>query len=526
MARAVTQSIPFDEYLSNGSGNMKQLIALLLPKITKHLELKRITKDYESHLNLLLSNYFVAYKNKRNLGLSMAKTHWRKSSPRVMQNVEISYTVLRNIHLALLDLGYTKQMTNHAHFEGYALTRTFKSNSKLIRLFRSNKLNEAQLRIDLDNYPVIRLRDFKPKKKHKNDKPKGKLLNIEPFRIPQIKAWEDNVKEINRRMEQTHIDLYVTDKEETTIKKQMASKKDEELNALQFHRKYFHRVFNNRSWKLGGRYYGAIWQSVPSKWRERITIDNYITQEIDYTSIHFNMIYHDIGACIPDKMRGVGNKFDSSGHFDPYNLQAYNPAWKGEEIAQNRKITKLAMNIMLNADNSMKAIGAMEKNKEDFPKIPRGYDSWYSFADHISDCHFEIQHMFYTAEGLKYQNIDSHLASRVMDIMVSKHRALVIPIHDSFICMAHKSEQLVETMSKACSEIGYKIAMTVSSLPKTGEVFKLKKEECNNYFERLRDYHLQLQEEQQIKILNWDNQPPRLNHKPNKVKRIEQNKKQ
>ena len=104
MARAVTRSIPFDEFISNTSNNMNKLIKKLLPTITKHLELERITKDYETHLNLLLSNYFVAYRNKRNLGLSMGKTHWRKTTPRPMQNKGISYTVLRNIHVALCDL--------------------------------------------------------------------------------------------------------------------------------------------------------------------------------------------------------------------------------------------------------------------------------------------------------------------------------------------------------------------------------------------------------------------------------------
>jgi hypothetical protein len=519
MARAVTKSIPFDEFISNTSNNMNKLIKKLLPTITKHLELERITKDYETHLNLLLSNYFVAYRNKRNLGLSMGKTHWRKSTPRPMQNKGISYTVLRNIHVALCDLGYTEQVTNHANFEGYALTRTFKPNSKLTRLFRAKKLNEAQLTIDLDSYPVIRLRDFKPKKKHKDDKPKGELLNIEPFRNPQVTAWERELKEINRRMEITNIDIYVTDAEETTIRKQMASKKDEEYNTLQFHRKYFHRSFNNKSWELGGRYYGAIWQSIPSKWRERITIDNCVTQEIDYTSIHFNMIYHDLGATIPEKMCGVGNKFDSSGHFDPYNLQAYNPDWKGEEIAQNRKITKLAMNVMLNASNSWKAYGVMENKKDDFPKIPRGYYSWENFADHIRDCHHEIKHKFYTGEGLRYQFIDSQVATRVMDIMFNKHRELIIPIHDSFICKASKAEQLTETMTKACSERGYKIAMTVASLPKTGDIFKVKKEECTNYFKRLGNYYEVLQNELELDITGWENQAPTIKHKPYKTKK-------
>ena len=38
---------------------------------------------------------------------------------------------------------------------------------------------------------------------------------------------------------------------------------------------FVYRVFNNGSWRQGGRFYGGFWQGIPSAYRKYIRIDGY-----------------------------------------------------------------------------------------------------------------------------------------------------------------------------------------------------------------------------------------------------------
>ena len=496
MARIKSHSIPFNEYISNNSLDMSALVERILSAITKHLDLKRVSNKYTTHLNLYLSNLFIAQENNINLGVPMGTSYW--VDPRVGKNKDISYTTLKNIHDALRELGYIKQQTKHAHFEDHKVTRTFRATTKLVRLFNSLKLNSQQLIVDLVNYPTMELRDVKPKVKfdiarkiagkEQKKRPKGELLDLARYGNKQSERYADQVQSINYFYKSHHINLYLTDAEETTVRKQMSAKDDEEFKTLQFHRWYVRRTFNNKSWEQGGRFYGGWWISVPSMWRERITIDNYITQEIDYSAIHFNMLYQDMKATAPKEMCGAG-KFDSSGLFDPYDLQYYNPQWLPKDYGVYRKITKLAMNVMLNAESETKALGRIKTDKKKFPRLPTGFKTWKAFTNHILHNHQPIAQKFYSGEGLKYQFRDSEVALNVITRMASKHGTAVLPVHDSFLVVRHKAEQLYQEMKEAIQEAGYSMAMSFDQEPQTTNIMKVDWKKCTKYRQRLENYY-------------------------------------
>ena len=494
MPRTKSESIPFNEYLANNSSSMDELVELILSASVEHLKLERVSGDYYSHLNLYLSNFYVAYQYNLNQAVPMGVTYW--VNPRVGKNNKISYTTLKNIHSSLCELGYIKQVTNHAHYPDRNITRTFKACPKLVRLFNRFKLNSQELSIDFDTYPMVELRDVKPEVKFdprrkiagkkQRKRPKGDLLDLVRFGTKQSERYADQVRAINIMYRSHHINLYVTDAEETSIRKQMSAKDDEEFKTLQFHRWYVRRVFNNKSWEQGGRFYGGWWTSVPSKWRERITIDNFITQEIDFSSIHFNMLYQDMKAPVPKEM--CGSRFDSSGLFDPYELQNFNPQWDGVESFKNRKITKLAMNVMLNAESESKALGVIKSDKKKFPKVPTGYSTWQDFTKHILEKHQAIAHKFYSGEGLKYQFRDSEVALNVITRMAGKHNTAVLPIHDSFIVVKHKAEELYQEMKEAMQEVGYSMPMTIDSQQQTEDINNIRWKDCSKYAQRLSNY--------------------------------------
>lgn len=55
---------------------------------------------------------------------------------------------------------------------------------------------------------------------------------------------------------------------------------------------YLHRVFNRKSFKKGGRAYGALHQNLPKHMRPNIHINGEKTTEIDYSAYHIRMLYH------------------------------------------------------------------------------------------------------------------------------------------------------------------------------------------------------------------------------------------
>ena len=508
MARAVTRSIPFDEFLCiNGMYDrhlktLTDLSKILLEELT--VDRERVHPDYIIVLEVVLCNFFISKKHNVHQSIPLMSGYWSKNS-RPKQNNTITYRILKHIIDGLLEKKFIRMVKNYSSgvtsIGGTGRTRIYETTPKLKKLFDQYQLNETAIiqQIGHPQYPFVQLKDFRPKKKKgQKTRPKAKQLRLEKYRNSYVDVMEQELRSSNQFLSQVHLDLYVTDKEEETIRREMAQKKNDDdelvLRELQLHKKFIYRVFNNRSWESGGRFYGGWWLSIKSKWRHRITINNNVTTEIDYSSMHFTMLYQDCKSEIAEELT-AGNKFDSSGLFDPYDLQNFNPKWQGVEIPENRNMVKDAMNIMLNSSDEKEALAVIRNDKDKFPKIPTGFRTWKSFTDHILDCHKGIADKFYTGAGLHYQFKDSQIASRVMSNMANKHNACVLPVHDSFIVEASKSESLIKEMREVANEMGYKIPLTVSSIPKKDEttsyknVMTINKDDCSNYFKRLQDHY-------------------------------------
>lgn len=508
MARAVTRSIPFDEFLCiNGMYDrhlktLTDLSKILLEELT--VDRERVHPDYIIVLEVVLCNFFISKKHNVHQSIPLMSGYWSKNS-RPKQNNTITYRILKHIIDGLLEKKFIRMVKNYSSgvtsIGGTGRTRIYETTPKLKKLFDQYQLNETAIiqQIGHPQYPFVQLKDFRPKKKKgQKTRPKAKQLRLEKYRNSYVDVMEQELRSSNQFLSQVHLDLYVTDKEEETIRREMAQKKNDDdelvLRELQLHKKFIYRVFNNRSWESGGRFYGGWWLSIKSKWRHRITINNNVTTEIDYSSMHFNMLYQDCKSEIAEELT-AGNKFDSSGLFDPYDLQNFNPKWQGVEIPENRNMVKDAMNIMLNSSDEKEALAVIRNDKDKFPKIPTGFRTWKSFTNHILDCHKGIADKFYTGAGLHYQFKDSQIASRVMSNMANKHNACVLPVHDSFIVEASKSESLIKEMREVANEMGYKIPLTVSSTPKKDEttsyknVMTINKDDCSNYFKRLQDHY-------------------------------------
>jgi len=64
-----------------------------------------------------------------------------------------------------------------------------------------------------------------------------------------------------------------------------------ELHPVNFKNIEYYRVFNDSSFELGGRFYGAWWVTLRKDARGNITLNGEKTIELDYSSIGIHLLY-------------------------------------------------------------------------------------------------------------------------------------------------------------------------------------------------------------------------------------------
>ena len=88
------------------------------------------------------------------------------------------------------------------------------------------------------------------------------------------------LNEYNNLLKQTFIDIPELDKP--------IIETNDKYIPISSNERLVRRIFNNASWKDGGRFYGGWWQRVPSFFRSKIYLNNEGTIEDDYRSLHPN----------------------------------------------------------------------------------------------------------------------------------------------------------------------------------------------------------------------------------------------
>jgi len=189
--------------------------------------------------------------------------------------------------------------------------------------------------------------------------------------------------------------------------------------SIDFQHARLYRVFNNGSWKAGGRFYGGWWMRLPSALRKQITIDGEAVVELDFKALHPRMAYHLCGQPL-------------GAEEDPYDLGG---AWAGVD----RAIIKVAFNQLL-------AVGPEDRIKK--PRqaaLPRGL-SYPKLLAALEQKHAPIRTWLRSARALELQHLDSLIAEGVLGYFTHALRRPVLPVHDSFLVAAGDEGKLGETM--------------------------------------------------------------------------------
>lgn len=198
---------------------------------------------------------------------------------------------------------------------------------------------------------------------------------------------------------------------------------------------YYCRIFNE-SFSYGGRFYKADVLSVKNKGTDArldIKIDGEPVCEIDFSNLHFR---------IASALEEI--------EVENLPLDVYSGILEDETNAVDRRIVKLAVNIMFNCfteDSAEKAIRREINTLAEDEKKLYSLGSAKSVMLLIFDAYPQFASLFCSKDsyGRLLQNADSHLANDILEVMISKN-ITCLPVHDSFIVQLRHADLLSKTM--------------------------------------------------------------------------------
>ncbi len=182
--------------------------------------------------------------------------------------------------------------------------------------------------------------------------------------------------------------------------------------------KRLYRVFNDRTFQHGGRFYGGWWQNAKRGFRPSITINGERTVEVDYKGLHPAILFLRNGLSVPD---------------DPYALVP--GADSDDEIRELAKKTFLAL---LNAQ-SLHTVEPKNFSPDRFGMTKA------EFRKQVMAAFPMLPGVFGSGIGVTLQRQDSDLAARVMMRFIEEGIP-ILPIHDSFIVARRHTNKLIDTM--------------------------------------------------------------------------------
>ena len=415
-----SRSINF--HLTSRYPQVLSLVDFLLDEVIAHIKRrdkpKRIhTAKLKKSLSLVVLNIFSLHKVNRKKYVGYPRNPGGFERTRYKKH-NVGFDVFKNVIDTLDELGYLESHLGYYIKEiGIGKNSRMRANISLIELFKEHKL--APIMVEREkSEEVIILKSVNILEDNKKDK---FVINYDDTK--QTNLMRDNLQTINTLLDSRWIDLEVSDK----VYKKIAEKTEKKKNRsdIDFNRKLLKRIFNNNSFEDGGRFYHGWWQEISKEYRKNITIDGKRTVEVDYSSIHFRILYAEQGIDIGDD--------------DPYIIEGYE---------DSRDEIKIALNIILNAETKNKAIYAIF-NHDDIDIDKKTAKDIYR---KLEEEHPKIKQYFGSGRGIKLQYKDSQIAEQVM-LNLARDNIVCLPVHDSFIVRLSHQIDLLEEMDKAFKDI-------------------------------------------------------------------------
>jgi len=314
----------------------------------------------------------------------------------------------------------------------YGFLSRMKANESLVDLWREYKFNPDMItRFKPDEVIILRGREieeyyYKGKKKTRVIKPDMPYLDDK-----NTTRMRKEVEAYNRLLERTHIDVDVdcmSQADKDAILDRLLHAKDKTKYNIDLSAKQVYRIFNNGSFKEGGRYYRAWWIGCPSIIRKYITINGEQTAELDYSGIHIHLLYALKGINFPALKT------------DAYELKLNDP---------DRDLNKLILLTAYNASSPEKTAKAVFKSTRD-----DGTKHLFKLKEHkqvtdklelLKQKHPKIAEFIAKDKGSMLQYHDSQVLERLIHHYTAQ-KIPILTVHDSIICQSKYSDFVYEKM--------------------------------------------------------------------------------
>ena len=372
-------------------------------------------KRLRSALRSIVLDLFVAWKTNPELEIGIPLSSGAYNNNSRYRAVFLRYDSMKTAYQALRELGYLEEVRPGFHDPRTGIGRTTraKATDKLISVLTEQSdlsISKIGYRTGPETTEVIVLRD--------------ENKNAIPYEdTPETIAMRTDLARINALLENTWIDLYLSNAEFSQMQAVMRSRAErdgESYAGLDLSRRQMVRIFNNGSWEQGGRFYGPWWQSIPSSYRKYITIGGKPTVEVDYSGMHVALLYAQKGVPLE------GDAYDIGLPYIPRNL------------------IKLTFNKLLNASGRI--------------RVDRNYSeqeyrlSWSDLLERIRARHSQISDYIGTGYGIRLQAVDARIANQIMLRFLDMDYAC-LPVHDSFIVHNDLKDELEHIMVQEFAKV-------------------------------------------------------------------------
>jgi len=384
----------------------------------------------KKQFKVLLLDLFLCWTEdpEKSLGVPMSPGDYKEGS--IYNALSISPKTIEIIN-ALHD---AKLIEWHKGSEAARKTTRIWPTQKLVDCFKAATLSAEEV-LRHHNKEVIVLNAKVVKQSDTAEDWATKSIEYQDADHPSIVKWRSDLQAYNELLENTYVD--VGSLVDPWVLRKVKTRKGLKIQKIpidQSH-KFVRRIFYRGSWELGGRFHGGFWQQIGSDIRRDILINEHRTVEVDYKGMHVSI------ACALED-------FDLT--FDPYVVPLMLPEFTE---AEQRDVVKGLVLMAINAQTLKKAYTAFRGEQDKGSKAKKLKDvQLQALLEEVTTQIPILEHYIGRDKGVELMRIDGEITSKVINHFTA-NRVPILSVHDSYVVLAGKDHELIETMNKATSEV-------------------------------------------------------------------------
>ena len=403
----------------------------------------------QDYLRLTIIQLFAHWKSDPTMCLATPRGNDTLNVKDFYNTKMVSIRKLSKVFDALNLYGYVDHV-NHTHTDNPKnknTTSRIRTNKRLHDLFI--EVDACEFDVDLNaDAKLIHLTDWEIDEdgdlvKDANNKKAKQYIKYDENE-PHIAAKLKVLLQYNQLLRQTHVDVASLEQPYVIrLKKNKTTKKiEEQLIPINQNKKFVRRIFSRGDWEANGRFYGGFWQQIGSEYRHHLRINGHRTVELDYSSLHPNILLVEQGNCPCEDVYSLGTE----------------PILPRFDLLTQRKIMKMAVMMLLNAHSISKAYFALMntyKTPKGDAKDPRStitYSEFEKYVEAFINRHPSLENLIGKDQGIRLMYVDSQIIEAIINNFISQNLPILC-VHDSIIVEEQHVELARAEMKAATKKI-------------------------------------------------------------------------